>query len=169
MSAMKRLFFIVLLTWSFINPFTGKADTIDVWLVKRNGQTIINSNQMLIVYSNQPMQVNLSAFSDSDTLQILYWTDSGIERQKWFYTFKDSNNVFIEKFTNPIDSSVRCIPAPCKTFDYRKNFIPFTVGKLKELLKTKNIDKIFIEFEHENPAWSDSYLNKKVCVISKDK
>jgi hypothetical protein len=115
------------------------------------------------------MLINLYSFADSDTLQICYWTDSGMERYKWFYTFKDSNNVFIDKFINPIDSSIRCYPTPCKTFNDRKNFISFRVGNLKLLMKSKSIDKIFVEFEQDNAGWSKSYLNKKVCVISNRK
>src|SRR4051812_34002922 len=113
---MKKSFFCILLIWSLITSLTTKADTIDGWIVKRNELTIVNSNEVLIVHSNQPMRVNVASFCDGDTLQILYWTDCGLERKKWFYTFKDSNNVFIDKFTNSIDSSMRSIQPLGKTF-----------------------------------------------------
>jgi hypothetical protein len=145
------------------------ADTVDVWTVKVNGKIVVNSNQTEIAFRNHPIQINLSLFNDSDTLQICYWTDSGMERYKWFYTLRDSINVFIDKFTNPIDSSIRCYPTPCKTFTDRKNFISFNIGYLKRLLKSRSVEKIFIEFAHDNPSWGESYLKKNICIISNHK
>jgi hypothetical protein len=161
-----RLFFIGLIICCITNSGTCYADTIDVWTVKRNGKDIIHSNQMQIVHGNQPMEVNLATFSDRDTLKIFYWTDSGGEELLWNYIFKDSNDVFIDKFTNAIDSTARCFPSPCKTFWRRKGFIPFLTADLKQLMKEKNVDKILVEFEPESPTGNNPYRNKKVCIIS---
>ncbi len=163
---MYRVFIYCFLIWSLTHSITAQADTIDVWIVKRNGLTIINSNQMLIVYDNRPMEINISSYADSDTLQIIYWTDSGLELNTWFYTFKDTNNVFIDKFTNPIDSTIRCFPTPCTTFHLRKNYIEFRVDFLRAFLNSNSINKIIVEFEFDNKSWSKSYIGKAVCVIS---
>ena len=118
------------------------ADTVDVWTVERNGKTIINSNETEILYGNHPMQIHLASFADTDTLQIVYWTDSGLQRYKWFYIFKDDVNSVLSKFENEIDSTGECYPTPCTTFTDRKNFISFCVRDLRQLLKNKNTRKI---------------------------
>lgn len=149
-------------------PALSHADTIDVWMIKRNGARIMNSNQLEITYQNKPMKVHLSEFADTDTLQVLMWTDTHKETEKWFYTIKDSNGVILERFENPIDSSVQCFPSPCKTFTERKNYIAFSVSYLKELIKSKNVNGVMVEFEFEDKKWTDSYVNKPVCIFSKD-
>jgi len=158
---MTKILFISFFIFYSLIPFIGFADTIDVWTIRRNNEIIIRSNQMLIVHSNQPMQVNLSTFSDNDTLKIYYWTDTDGESMMWHYIFKDANDLFIDKFTNEIDSSIRCYPTPCKIFNIRKSFIPFAVKDLRKLMREKNIESIFVEFEHEKPNWSESYRIKK--------
>ena len=121
---------------------------------------------MLIVRENKPMEVNVTTFSDFDTLKLYYWADGGAHELKWHYIFKDSNDLFLRKYINAIDSSIRCYPSPCQSFWIRKGFIPFLVKDLKEIMEEKKIDKIFVEFEHEKHRYSDPYKNKKVCVIS---
>lgn len=157
---MTKIFFVRLTLFCFLNPTTTFADTVDVWTVKLNGKVIINSNQTDILYFNHPMIINLSSFKDNDTLQICYRTDSFLELFKWYYIFKDSNNVTIDKFTHTVDSSSR------KAFYNGKNYISFSVQSLRQLIKSKDIDKIFVEFQQDNLAWSKEYLTKPVCVIS---
>jgi len=163
-----KLIFALLTIICVTRSLNSFADTVDVWTVKRNGKTIINSNQTEILYGNHPMQIHLASFSDTDTLQIVYWTDSGLERYKWFYIFKDIDNSILRKFENAIDSARKCYPTPCKTFTDRKNYISFCVRDLKQMLKNKSMSKIFVEFEPDNKQWSNSYLHKAVCIISKD-
>ncbi len=163
---MTRLLFVLLTVLCLVSSLNIYSDTVDVWTVKRNGKTIINSNETEILYGKHPMQIHLASFADTDTLQIIYWTDSGLERFKWFYVFKSPDNLILNKFVNPIDSTAKCYPTPCKTFNDRKNYISFSVRNLKQLMKSKGINKIVVEFEHDNKTWSDSYLNKPVCIIS---
>jgi len=106
------------------------------------------------------MKINLSSFADTDTLQICYWTDSGLERYKWYYVFKDANNLTLDKFINPIDSS-----SHTKLFD-RKNYISFSVRQLKQLMKSNHVAEMFVDFQQDNSDWSKEYLHKPVCIIS---
>lgn len=158
--------FIGSLLCMFITPYLIVADTIDVWFIKRNNEIIFRSNQMLIVHKNEPMQINLYHFSDNDTIKICYWTDGGGEDMKWHFILKDSNDYFLDKFTNAIDSSIRCYPTPCNEFIERKNFIPFIVKDLKKLMNEKKVDKLFIQFEHIKSGFGEPYRNRKVCIIS---
>src|SRR5450432_3804854 len=135
---MIRLFFIGIFIFCLSKPIRTFADTVDVWTVKLNGKAIINSNQTDILYFKHPMKINLSSFVDSDTLQICYWTDSGLERYKWYYLFKDANNLMLDKFTNSIDSSNHT------TLTDRKNYISFNVRQLKQILKNNHVTKIFM-------------------------
>jgi len=160
--------FTVMLVFCLTNFHYSHADTIDVWMVKLNGKAIIKSNEMEITYWNHPMQIHLSTYNDNDTLQITYGTDCGMERYKWYYFFKNASDSIIGKYENAIDSTGKCFPTPCKTFTDRKNFIPFSVLYLRQLLKRNDISKIFIAFEYDNKKWGGSYLNKSVCVISLD-
>jgi hypothetical protein len=164
-----RLLFIVLTFCLLNSSFDTKADTIDVWQVRRNGKLIINSNEVLIAIKNQPMIISLSLFETNDTIQIEYWTDSRLEEHKWHFYFKDSNNVLLCTYTNSIDSSMRCIPPPCIIFTRRKGYIPFIVGNLRAFLIDKNIKRIFVQFESDDPrigVWGEQYANKNVCIIS---
>ena len=163
-----RLLFASLTVLCLTSSVDTYADTVDVWTVKRNGNTIINSNQTEIVYGNHPMQIHLASFADTDTLQIIYDTDSGLELFKWFYIFKDSSNSILEKFENQIDSTQQCYPMPCKVFTIRKNYISFSVRDLKQLMKSKSVNKISIEFQQAKKEWTSSDLNKPVCIISND-
>ena len=157
---MTKLFLIGLTVFCFLNPATTFADTVDVWTVKLNGKAIINSNQTDILYFKHPMKINLSSFADSDTLQICYWTDSGLERYKWYYIFKNASNLTLDKFTNPINSL-----SHTKPFD-RKNYISFSVHQLRQLIKNNHNAKMFMEFQQDNSAWSNDYLHQPVCIIS---
>ena len=157
-----KLFFIGLTVFCSLNSARSLADTVDVWTVKLNGKAIINSNQTDILYFKHPMKINLSSFADSDILQICYWTDSGLERYKWYYLFKDANNLMLGKFTNLIDSSNRA------QLTDRKNYVSFSVQQLKQLIKSNHVAKIFVEFQQDNLAWSSDYLHKPVCIISND-
>ena len=157
---MTKSFLVGLTFFCLFNPVTTFADTVDVWTVKLNGKAIINSNQTDILYFKHPMKINLSSFADTDTLQICYWTDSGLERYKWYYVFKDANNLTLDKFINPIDSS-----SHTKLFD-RKNYISFSVRQLKQLMKSNHVAEMFVDFQQDNSDWSKEYLHKPVCIIS---
>ena len=159
---MTRFIFIGLFILCLSHPIKTFADTVDVWTIKLNGKVIINSNQTDILYGNHPMKINLSSLKDIDTLQIYYWTDSGLERYKWYYFLKDANNSILDKFTNQIDSLNRGI------YSDRKNYISFNIQYLKQLMKSRNIKKIFVEFQQDNLTWSSSYLNKPVCIMTSD-
>jgi hypothetical protein len=106
------------------------------------------------------MKINLSSFADSDTLQICYWTDSGLEKYKWYYIFKDANSLTLDKSTNPIDSSTHTKPLD------RKNYISFTVHQLRQLIKSNHVAKILVEFQQDNSASIKEYLHIPVCIIS---
>ena len=157
---MTKLFLIGMTVFCFLNPVITFADTVDVWTVKLNGKAIINSNQTDILYYKHPMKINLSSFADTDTLLICYWTDSGMEKYKWYYIFKHTNNLILEKFTNLIDSS-----NGTKLTD-RKNYVSFSVQQMKQLMKSNHIAKMFVEFQQDNSAWSSEYLHKTLCIIS---
>ena len=157
---MKKFLLVGLFFSSFLNPHKSFADTVDVWTIKLNGKVIINSNQTDILYHKHPMKINLLRFADSDSLQICYWTDSGMEKYKWYYLFEDINNSIIYKFTNSFE-----LPNN-KTSHHRNNYISFNVKDLKLLMRTKNINKIFVEFKHDNSNWSSAYLHKPICIIS---
>lgn len=43
------------------------------------------------------MLVKLIAFAGSDTLQIMFWTDTGRELEEWFLLLKDTTNVLLNK------------------------------------------------------------------------
>ena len=159
---MTKLFLVGLTVFCFLNPVTTLADTVDVWTVKINGKAIINSNQTDILYFKHPMKIKLPSFADNDTLQICYWTDSGLERYKWYYIFKNASNLILYKFTNPIDSS-----SHTKSID-RKNYISFCIRDLKQIMKNKSVNKIFVEFEQDNSNLSKEYSHKTICTISKD-
>ena len=163
-----RLFSVAIIVSFTIISLQTFADTIDVWTMKKNGAIIIRSNEMLIVHSNQPMQINLDSCLDNDTLQICLWTDSEMEIYKWYYIFKDTTNKILCTFTNSIDSTARCLPSPCKTFTDRKDYIPFGVKYLKKLMKDNNVNRLFVEFKWDNKKWGNSYFQKPVSIISID-
>jgi len=79
---------------------------------------------------------------------------------KWYYIFKTLNKVVLSKYINPIDNSNR------KKGELRKNSISFGVKNLKQLLRSKNLTKILVEFEQEDKRFSSSYLHKTVCIIA---
>jgi hypothetical protein len=157
---MRVLILIVVTIGYSINSSASYLDTIDVWTVKLNGKPIVNSNEVAIL-SGHPMMINLSTLSDTDTLEICYLTDHGSERQKWQYLIKDSNNSILDTFTNPIDSSVSK-----KNFQWRKNYVLFNVGYLRQLLTGKNITNIFVQFKPNNTTEQTVYLDKNICIIS---
>jgi hypothetical protein len=159
---MKLLFPFTLVIVFATNSFATYTDTIDVWTIRLNGRTIINSNQMAIMHDH-PMLINLSTLSDNDTLDIYYWTDHGLEKQKWHYIFKDSTNTFLDKFANPIDSAVQS-----QKFQWRKNYVSFRVGYLRKLSEDKKVHKIFVQFEFDDILKKDLYLGKSICIISND-
>jgi len=109
----------------------------------------------------RPMKIELSAFNENDTLQIYYWTDHGSERQKWYYILKGSDNLIIDTFSNSVDSKL-----DRKKFRWRKNYIPFTVGYLRMLLKEKNITQIFVQIEFDNKAEQNPCSGKAICIFS---
>jgi hypothetical protein len=147
---MTRNFFLTFLTTIFCltNSLSAFADTVDVWTVKVNGEVVINSNETEIWYDH-PMLIKLASYSDNDTLQICYSTDSWMEIWEWNLLLKDSNNVLIEKRSNPIEDG-----------NIHKNYVEFTVRNLKMLLQNKNLNAIYIEFDQKG------YLGRNICIIS---
>jgi hypothetical protein len=162
-----KLFFIVVIAICFTNQFNTFADSVDVWIIKVNGKSIINSNQMEIM-DNHSMLIDISDYSEIDTVEIYYWSDTNMERYQWYLLFTDSNHILLEKFSNKIDSTQHCYPSPCKTFYFRERHIDFTVHDLKVWLHKKNLKEVFVEFEHSF-ANNESYLRKSVCIISSKK
>jgi hypothetical protein len=141
------------------SSFAALRDTVDYWTVTINGRLLINSNITAIMYE-YPMKVEMSSFSDNDTLRICFWTDHGSERLKWHFILKDTNDSIIGTFTNSIDSALD------RKLRWRKNYIPFEVGYLRSLLKERNIDRILVQIEFEDNEEQNPYRGKSVCVIS---
>ena len=160
---MRQIFIAALIIILTASSFATDIDTVDVWTVKINGKAVINSNAVAIIHGG-PMQLNLAPYADNDVVEICYWTDNGAEKTKWNFTFKDADHNFLASFTNPIDSSLgnKKVKKRKKDIEYlelHKNYISYKVEYLKQLLKEKNIKKIFVEF--------DKY-GRNVCVISVD-
>ena len=162
---MSKLIKLAILIHFLAHSSFVKGDTIDVWLLKINDEVVFNSNLNLI-NSDQPMTFSISGKNQSDTLKIYFWTDSGQEKEKWSLVFKDSNDIYIGKFTNPIDSTIKCFPPPCTSYPIRKCFVLFVINDLKLIMMRNQLKDIYIEFEHSIDAYNNSYLYKKVCVIS---
>jgi hypothetical protein len=157
---MRILLSIILITAFTTNSIRVYGDTIDVWTVKLNGKPIINSNQFEIS-SGHPMMIDLSTLADSDTLDICFWTDTGTQTMKWDYIFKDTNNNFLSRFTNPIDKN-----STDKVHELHEGFISYRVGYLKNLCREKNIKTINVEFEFGDINYKGAYSGVKICIIS---
>lgn len=157
---MRLIFSFAFIITIATNSFANYVDTIDYWTVRLNGKPIINSNETAIMY-DQPMTINLSSFTDTDKIEICYWTDHGSERKKWYYILKDFHHIIIDTFTNQIDSSL-----DSKNLYWRKNYISFTVAYLRRLLKEKNTKQIFVQFEFADNIEQNPYRDKSICLIA---
>src|SRR6187431_1972094 len=93
------LFLIIIL----INPkpFVSNADTVDVWVVHINSEIILNSN-LVEILEGRPILLNISKYSDIDTVRIYYGTDTMMEMWEWTLLLKDSTNNLIKIRSNPI-------------------------------------------------------------------
>lgn len=157
---MRFLLSFILITAFTTNSIRVYADTIDVWTIRLNGKPVIHSNQSEIS-SGHPMMISLSTLADSDSLDICFWTDTGKEMMKWDYIFKDTDNKFLIRFTNPIDKN-----SADKVHELHEGFISYRVGYLKNLCREKNIKTINVEFEFDDIHYRGAYPGVKICVIS---
>lgn len=164
---MKIFIILGVIMWGLANYVKGNADTLDIWTAKVNDKVIINSNEAEIFEGGHPMMINLSEYSDTDTLKLCFWNDTGREQRLWHLKLKDVNNKTIKTFSNPIDSNIKCFPEPCKEYRVRKNYILFKIKYLKKLMQEKNIKEIYVEFDFNGDTNSIiESRNKNVAIIS---
>jgi hypothetical protein len=96
---MKQILIIKLL---IILSGTVVADTIDIWTMKINDSIVINSNQSLIE-SGTPMELNIDTLSGSDTIKVVYFSDTHLHTKRWGLIILDDNMQPIDTVKNKFD------------------------------------------------------------------